>query len=63
MTWLDDVTQAEVVDQAVQRVVRQWEGLHLTGCYAVIPSPKDTFAETDLTVWSRVLNVNLIGMF
>ncbi|MFM6923631.1 MAG: SDR family NAD(P)-dependent oxidoreductase, partial [Polynucleobacter victoriensis] len=58
-----DVTQVATVDHAVQQVVRSWGGLHLAVNNAGIPSPKAAVADTDLAVWSRVLDVNLTGMF
>lgn len=58
-----DVTQAEAVNQAVQQVVRLWGSLHMAVNNAGIPSPRAAVADTDLAIWSRVLDVNLTGMF
>lgn len=58
-----DVTQEATVDHAVQQVLRRWGGLHLAVNNAGIPSPNSAVADIDLTVWSRVLDVNLTGMF
>ena len=58
-----DVTKVEAVEQAVQQVLRHWGGLHLAVNNAGIPSPFASVAETDPTVWGRVLDVNLTGTF
>ena len=58
-----DVTKAATVEQAIQQVVKHWGGLHLAVNNAGITSPKAAVADTDLTLWSRVLDVNLTGMF
>lgn len=58
-----DVTQSAAVDQAVQQVLKRWNGLHLAVNNAGIPSPKAAVADTDPMVWSRVLDVNLTGIF
>ncbi len=58
-----DVTKAEVVEKAVKQVLRQWGGLHLAVNNAGIPSPFAAVAETDPSVWTRVLDVNLTGTF
>jgi len=58
-----DVTKAATVEQAIQQVLKRWGGLHLAVNNAGIPSPKAAVADTDLTLWSRVLDVNLTGMF
>lgn len=58
-----DVTQSAAVDRAVQQVLKRWSGLHLAVNNAGIPSPKAAVADTDPTVWNRVLDVNLTGIF
>lgn len=58
-----DVTQVSAVERAVQRILSRWNGLHLAVNNAGIPTPNAAVADTDPTVWSRVLDVNLTGMF
>lgn len=58
-----DVTDAQAVEAAVARTVREWGGLHLAVNNAGIPSPYCGVGELELATWSRVLDVNLTGVF
>ncbi len=60
--------QADVSDEAamqatVARIVQAWGGLHLAVNNAGIASPYAKTGELDLQTWSRVLSVNLTGVF
>lgn len=58
-----DVTDPVGMASAVSRAVDTFGGLHLAVNNAGIPSPYAVVGELDMDTWSRVLAVNLTGVF
>lgn len=58
-----DVTNAIAMELAATRTVRELGALHLAVNNAGIPSPCAAVGDLDVGTWSRVLEVNLTGVF
>ena len=58
-----DVADAKAMQGAVARTVDELGNLHLAVNNAGIPSPYAAVGDLDLDTWSRVLEVNLTGVF
>lgn len=60
---LADVRDAEAVDRAAADVVRMWGQLDGVVANAGVTSPRSALWELPTEEWSRVLDVNLTGVF
>jgi len=58
-----DVTDPVGMESTVARTVEAFGGLHLAVNNAGIPSPHVAVGELDMDTWSRVLAVNLTGVY